>query len=132
MSELLLDTCVLYWALCEPTKLSQRARAALEAAESGGRWYISGITLVEFQYLVERGRLPREVWDRSLALLRDHGVLRVWSVDEDIAIHLGQIPRDQVPDMPDRIIAATALAYSLPLVTSDSKIRSVSTLTIIW
>ena len=41
---------------------------------------------------------------------------------------MSQIPRDVVPDMPDRIIAATALSNSLPLVTRDLKIRALTTI----
>ena len=33
------------------------------------------------------------------------------------------IPRNDVPDLPDRVIAATALALELPLVTRDGRIR---------
>ncbi len=37
----------------------------------------------------------------------------------------------RVPDMPDRIIAATALHLSVPLVSKDSKIR-LSGLATLW
>jgi predicted nucleic acid-binding protein len=42
-----------------------------------------------------------------------------------------RIPRDVVPDMPDRIIAATALTHDLPPVTADGKIRA-SRIPTIW
>jgi len=35
-----------------------------------------------------------------------------------------------VPDMPDRIIAATAIYLSLPLITKDDAIRSAGIITI--
>ncbi len=35
-----------------------------------------------------------------------------------------QIPRAAVPDMPDRIIAATALSLRLPLIAVDERIRT--------
>jgi len=44
--------------------------------------------------------------------------------------YMKQIPREIVPDMPDRIIAATALQLQLPLISCDSKIRKV--LNTIW
>jgi len=37
----------------------------------------------------------------------------------------------QVPDMPDRIIATTAVVYGVPLISRDAKIRA-STVTTIW
>ena len=39
-----------------------------------------------------------------------------------IVLAMAQIPRSDIPDMPDRIIAATALALQLPLITRDHKI----------
>ena len=44
---------------------------------------------------------------------------------------LGQVHRDEVPDVPDRIIAATALALGVPLFSRDRKIRA-SQVQTIW
>jgi predicted nucleic acid-binding protein len=52
-------------------------------------------------------------------------------VDRVVVDALGQINRDEVPDMPDRIIAATALALGVPLLSRDRKIRA-SSLETIW
>jgi predicted nucleic acid-binding protein len=52
-------------------------------------------------------------------------------LDFEIAQALAQISRDTVPDMPDRIIAATALYLNIPLVTKDSKIQA-SNIQTIW
>jgi len=43
-----------------------------------------------------------------------------------------QIPGETVPEMPDRIIAATALSLNLPLVTRDLKIQALTNLKTIW
>jgi predicted nucleic acid-binding protein len=51
-------------------------------------------------------------------------------LDADMAEKVQQIPRAVVPDMPDRIIAATALHLNLPLVTADHKIQAVAIQTI--
>jgi len=40
------------------------------------------------------------------------------------------VPRDLVPEMPDRIIAATALRLDLPLITRDGRIASAGIKTI--
>jgi PIN domain nuclease of toxin-antitoxin system len=40
-------------------------------------------------------------------------------------------PRNEVPDLPDRVIAATALALRLPLATRDREIRA-SGIETIW
>ncbi len=43
-----------------------------------------------------------------------------------------QIPSETMPEMPDRIIAATSLSLNLPLVTRDLKIQSLTNLKTIW
>ncbi len=50
----------------------------------------------------------------------------------EISQTLAQIPRLTVPDMPDRIVAATALYLNLPLVTKDQNIRALQTIQTIW
>jgi predicted nucleic acid-binding protein len=51
-------------------------------------------------------------------------------VDAGVADALPNIPRDVVPDMPDRIIAATALHLGLPLVTRDRRLQAAGIQTI--
>jgi predicted nucleic acid-binding protein len=60
----------------------------------------------------------------SEALRIEDGALVAQPLTMDVAVALSRIPRDQVPDMPDRVIAATALALGLPLVTRDGRIRA--------
>ena len=49
----------------------------------------------------------------------------------DVAKQVEKVMRDDIPDLPDRIIAATALALKLPLLTRDRKIQ-LSDLKTIW
>jgi predicted nucleic acid-binding protein len=48
-----------------------------------------------------------------------------------VADAIGQIRRDSVPDLRDRVIAATAVALKATLVSRDRKIRAAD-LTTIW
>jgi predicted nucleic acid-binding protein len=50
---------------------------------------------------------------------------------QHIAQALKQIERTQIPDLPDRIIAATALHLGLPLISRDRKIQ-LSEIETIW
>ena len=99
---------------------------------AGDPVYLSAISIVEVRYLVEKFRLAAEVLDGLLRVIEaEDGRLIVVSVDLDIARTMQRVPRDSVPDMPDRIIAATALHLDVPLVTGDARIRA-SQITTIW
>ena len=52
-------------------------------------------------------------------------------VDAAIAQTLALVNRESIPDMPDRIIAATALHLGVPLISRDGKIRA-SSIKTIW
>ena len=52
-------------------------------------------------------------------------------VDQHVVQAMTQIARTDVPDLPDRIIAATALYLNVPLIRRDRKIQS-SIVTTIW
>ena len=42
-----------------------------------------------------------------------------------------QVPREDVPDMPDRIVAATAVYFGVPAISRDGRIRA-SNMRTVW
>jgi PIN domain nuclease of toxin-antitoxin system len=133
MSSLVLDTHTTVWSLVDRRRLSAAAVAAIEAANtSNALVFVPTICIVEITYLVEKGKLPAAVKTQLLAALHDPAEnLTVAVLDLDVAERLEQVERDQVPDMPDRIIAATAVHLGLPLVSKDQRIRA-SMVATIW
>lgn len=133
MSAIVSDTHALLWYFLDPTRLSVPAVGAFDqVAQSGDAVYVSAISLIEIAYLVEKGRFSEADWGFFLSLFGGAaGRFAIAPVDGAIAEAIRRIPRDSVPDMPDRIIAATALVLDLPLVTRDRRIRSAG-LTTIW
>ena len=132
MSALVVDTHTAIWYLLDVSSLSPNAFAALdEAAEAGDSVYLTSISMVEVIYLVEKGRLPPSALEKlNSALAEPDAGFVLAPLDLGVIQALRQIPRDLVPDMPDRIIAATALHLNLPLVTRDSEIRGAGIKTI--
>jgi PIN domain nuclease of toxin-antitoxin system len=110
------------------------AGAIFQAADAGvHQIVVPAIVLVEFVYLVEKGRLEPERVDQLFALLATpDGSYTVASLDAAVAQALRRVPRALVPEMPDRIITATALALGLPLITRDGMIRQAGLVLTIW
>jgi len=122
---LVLDTHAVIWYLSDSKQLSPIARTtiATEEKKSAGV-FVSAISLVEIVYLAERGRLPSAALKRLEDALRDPaGSMVVAPLDAAVAQAVRRISREAVPDMPDRIIAATALHLNAELVTRDRRLR---------
>lgn len=105
----------------------------MDSAEANGIIFVSSITLIELIYLVEKGKILRDTLDLLREALDDvNSAFQLLELNRGVTDKLDQIARTSVPDMPDRIIAASALHLKLPLVTKDSKIQTLSIIKTIW
>lgn len=127
------DTHAALWYLLDSPRLSARALERMTATiASGAVILVPSISIVEFVYLTEKGRIPTLARDRFEAALTDPGSsIRIVPLTLGIAQDLTRVPWKAVPDMPDRIIAATALHLGLPLVSRDSRMQ-VPGLEVVW
>lgn len=128
----LLDTHTVLWYLENSKELSSTARTMIEDSVRNARTvHVSAISVIETVYLVERKRIPPPALQRLRQALNDPSAgLTIAPVDSSVANALENIPRSVVPDMPDRIIAATALYLAPPLVTRDRRLQSAGIQTI--
>jgi len=127
------DTHTTLWYLFSDPRLGRAASAFMDAAVAAGNHVgVSAISVAEMVYLIEKGRIPPTALTEVQAAVADpNAVLRYVPVDQDIATDMAAIPREEVPDLPDRIIAATAHLYGIPVLTRDGRIRS-SSVRAIW
>ncbi len=126
------DTHAVIWYFWDDPRLGDRASPFFDSIEfSGGRVAISAISLVEIVYLSEKRRIDPRTLEGVMGLLDLGEVFIEVPVDDSILPSLAAIPRAQVPDMPDRIIVATAGHLGVPLISRDAKIRA-SAVTTIW
>lgn len=127
------DTHALIWYLLNDPRLSSAARAVFtDAATKGQRIGIPAICIVEIVYLTEKNRIPATALTTLQQQLQSmQSILEIVPLDEAIGFQIQSIDRSAVPDMPDRIIAATARQYNLPLLSRDGKIRA-SGIRTIW
>ncbi|MBV8831993.1 MAG: type II toxin-antitoxin system VapC family toxin [Acidobacteriaceae bacterium] len=133
MSSVVADTHTIVWYLANDARLSQTAIQALDRASADGEpIYLPSICLVELTYLVEKGRLPSVARDRLIRALDESlAPCRLAPLDRMVADALQLVDRSEVPHMPDRVIAATAIALGVPLISRDAKIRT-STVQTLW
>jgi len=133
MAAVLADTHAILWYLSADPRISRSATDALDSATAAGDpIFVSAITMVEIQYLVEKGRLSADDQRMVVAAVDDvRNPARLVPIDRAVVDALGQVHREEVPDMPDRIIAASALSLGVPLLSRDRKIRA-SSIQTIW
>ena len=125
MTDYVADTHALIWYLENSPRLGSNARVAFDACDRGEiQIYVPTICLVEIVYLMEKGRISPEMKSGESGLV-------LADLNMDVVDQISNVLRDDIPDLPDRVIAATALALNLPLISRDRKIV-LSGLDTIW
>ncbi len=105
------DTHTALWYLYDDPRLSLVVGDFIDAAAIAREDIaVSSISLVEVAYLVEKRRVPRTAYDDLAQALADPEQVFVEApVSVAISDALRKVSRNEVPDMPDRILAATGL-----------------------
>ena len=128
---IVLDTHALLWWALDPEELSARAADTVSRMEAEGG-FASSISLWELAIKVKRGQLDLPIVVDELARrLERGGVVEVLPVDTRTwltSVSLDWAHRDPA----DRVIVATALNMSLPLLTKDRIIQGFPEVVTIW
>lgn len=130
---ILLDTHIVVWLLLEPDRLSRHAKEAIENSRSiaGGGVAVSNISLLEMTLMQRKRRLQLNV-PFSAWLHYVEAVFLVLPIRSESCMHLLSFP-DVFPKDPfDALIAGSALAEGIPLVTADAAIRRSRVVETIW
>ena len=124
MPDAVTDTHALIWYLESDARLGADASKIYDECDRGQAIvYVPTMCLVEIVFLQEKGRIPSHLKTAFESKLK--------SGTTGVVDAMATILRTDVPEMPDRIIAATARHLGLPLMSRDHKIRS-SSVTTIW
>ncbi len=130
---ILVDTHALVMLALKPEGLSKGAARAIARAETGAGMAIASITLWEIALLIDRGRLRvNRSTESFLKMVLQRPKIAVLDLSPEIAALAFQFPPDFPGDPADRIIAATARAHGLPLVTKDRHLQDCPLLRTIW
>ncbi len=128
------DTHALLWHLLQSNRLSPNAASIFKNTDEGnGQIYIPTIVLVEIVYLSEKVKIPLNTINRVIDLLDAPAVnYQIAQLALPTVHALCRVPRQMIPDMPDRVITATAMELDLPLITKDTKIKKAGIVDVVW
>jgi PIN domain nuclease of toxin-antitoxin system len=118
------DTQCLLWHMARDRHLPKAVRSIFEATENGqAQVLVPSICLVEALFLLQRQRVPQTIVERLLQLPEHmQASLRVVPLDMAVVHAVADFGPAAVPELADRVIAATARALNLPLLTVDHAI----------
>ena len=121
---LLLDTHVWLWFMSgDSAKLSPVAISRISEAMTGGRCFVSVMSIWELALLEAKGRLTLAgSLERWVAGSRVAPGVRITELTPEIAIESTRLPGSLHADPADRIIIATARTLGAVLVTRDRAI----------
>ena len=120
---MILDTHAWLWFLLDDEHLAAPVKQQIDYNPAA--CYISAISVWEACLLIEHGRLEIQATDpyQGIRDLVRQTPIKVAAVNEEIAI-LSRELKFKHEDPADRLIAATAKAYQLPLVTADKNLKN--------
>lgn len=130
---ILLDTHVLIWLVAAPRRLSRPAQSAIRRARTAGGIAIASISLWEIAMLIARGRLRvHGTPEVAIGEIVEAAGTSIREISPAIAALSTQFPQGFPRDPADRLIAATARAEGLVLVTKDKGIRASALVKTVW
>ncbi len=129
------DTHALIWHIGSSPRLSTEARRRFLMADRGEAIiFVSVMTLIEILYLCEKSKLPWEVHEQTQRIF--HGApndsYQIADLTYELVQGLSDVPREQVPELTDRVIAATACFLKIPLITKDHELQQLEKVVTIW
>jgi PIN domain nuclease of toxin-antitoxin system len=129
---ILLDTHVVVWLALEASRISKKARAAIEnSRQQADGLAVSDITLLEIAAIENKGRIKLNVsLEAFLAEVESRFI--VMPMTGRICAGALALPATYPKDPADRVIGATALVEGIPLITADDGIRRSKVLNTIW
>jgi predicted nucleic acid-binding protein len=112
--------------MAQDRRLPKIARTAFEQAKEGlAQVLVPSIVLVEAVFLADRQRVFKLILTQLMALSdTPNAGICVIPLDLAVARAVSDFGPSAVPELADRIIAATARALNLPLLTTDPAIAA--------
>lgn len=130
---IVLDTGPWIWWVSDPSRISPRARRAIEREEGAGGLMLSAISVWELALKHGIGKLELDRDLRSwVAVAITYPGIRVVPLDTDDAIESTFLPGKFHRDPADRFIVALARRLGARVVTSDRRILEYEHVESLW
>ena len=128
---IVLYTCAIIWDALDASKLTSRAKNAIEL--NARELIISDISIWEISMLIKKRRLV--VDDSASGFIhlvlqsRNYLVQEITPEIAELSVNFGS---EMNSDPADRLIAATSVLGNAPVVTADENLRAATMLETIW
>jgi len=130
MKQYVTDTTGLIRHLAKSKKQGKNASKIFEEADRGGCVvFIPVMVLMEILYLSEKNRISTTLPDVT-KLVQSSTNYRIYPITAEVVLKAKEIT--DIPELHDRIIAATAVLLGLDLISKDSVIGESAFLKTIW
>jgi PIN domain nuclease of toxin-antitoxin system len=130
---ILLDTCAIIWDALDQSRLSIKAKRAIDRADQNNALVISDISIWEIVMLVKKGRIEIDTSAANFLNLflqsRNVSVIQISPEIAELSTHLGF---DLSNDPADRLIVATSVVHNAQLITADQKLLDNELLDTLW
>lgn len=124
------DTHTLVWYLTADKRLGTRARAALASVDEGhAQAFVTLIVLTELLDLEEKKRITITL-EELLQHLQRHSHYEIVPYTLDVLMAVKKI--NDIPELHDRIVAATARHYGAVVLSKDPDIAASASVKTIW
>ena len=128
---IVLDTCAIIWDALDNSKLSPKAKNAIEL--NARELIISDISIWEISMLIKKKRLVVDDSASGFVHLvlqsRNYQVQEITPEIAELSVNFGSEINN---DPADRLIAATSVLGNAPVVTADENLRGATMLETIW
>ena len=114
----------------ERRRLSEKVKLIFDSVEFGNTIvYVPGIVFAEILYLSEKQRIRTSI-DEVEDYLKEHPNYKEYSLNFAVIQSTAEIT--DIPELHDRLIAATARQLDLELITNDSVIQASAFVKTVW
>ena len=128
-NDYVVDTVALILRL-ERRAMGSKARDAFNAMEQGGaRLYVPAMVFAEILYLAQRKRITATLDDVNQYV---QGFADCYETPLNFAVVSTADAITDIPELHDRLIAATAIHLKAPLITNDARIHASLHLRTLW